>query len=188
MVHIPWVEPLHKETIEAYALRLSAYITTPNPILVGLSFGGMMAVEIAKHIATQKIILLSSAKGKKEIPFYLRWLGKTGLQHVAPTALVLHPTPITYWFFGLKKQEQKQLLTHILQQSSPTIYKWSVNAILTWQNTTLPQNLYHIHGTADRVLPIGLVQPTHTIKNGGHFMVVSHAPQVAQLLQNIIEN
>ena len=67
-IHIPWVEPLKKESIEAYALRLCAYITTPNPILIGLSFGGMVAIEIAKHIPTQKIILIHQQKANKKFP------------------------------------------------------------------------------------------------------------------------
>lgn len=186
IVHIPWVEPLKKEPIEAYALRLCDYITTPNPILIGLSFGGMMAIEIAKHIPTQKIILISSAKGKKEIPFYLRLLGKTGLQHIVPPSLILAPTPISYWFFGLKEKVQKQKLIYILQHSSHSIYKWSLNTLLLWKNTTYPTNVVHIHGTSDRILPLRFVKADYTIKGGGHFMVFSHAQQVSVLLLEII--
>lgn len=186
IVHIPWVEPLKKESIEAYALRLCNYIATPNPILIGLSFGGMMAIEIAKHIPVKKIILISSAKGKKEIPFYLRWIGKTGLQHIVPPSFILAPTPISYWFFGLTNRVQKQKLIYILQHSSHSIYQWSLNVLLLWKNTTLPTSIVHIHGTADRILPLRFIKADYTVKGGGHFMVFSHAQQVsALLLQNI---
>jgi esterase/lipase len=47
------------EDISHYAQRLSARIE-PNSILIGLSFGGIVAIEIAKHIPS-KIILVSSA-------------------------------------------------------------------------------------------------------------------------------
>ena len=69
---IKWITPQKNESIESYALRLTSQITKPLPVLIGLSFGGMMAVEVAKHIATEKIILISSAKSKNEIPFYFR--------------------------------------------------------------------------------------------------------------------
>lgn len=187
IVHVPWVEPLEEESIEAYAHRLCAYITTANPILIGLSFGGMMAMEIAKHIPVKKIILISSAKGKKEIPVYLRFLGKTGLQHFVPPSFILTPTPISYWFFGLKEKAHKQKLAYILQHSSHSIYKWSLNALLQWQNTSIPSNLVHIHGTADRILPLRFVKANYTIKGGGHFMVFSHAQQVSAVLQQALE-
>ena len=34
--------------------------TSRNPILIGLSFGGMMCIEIAKLIPVEKVILISS--------------------------------------------------------------------------------------------------------------------------------
>ncbi|HNC31654.1 MAG TPA: alpha/beta hydrolase, partial [Cyclobacteriaceae bacterium] len=60
--HISWIEPLPNESIEQYAGRLTEQIKSPDPILVGVSFGGMIAVEIAKQIKTNKIILISSAR------------------------------------------------------------------------------------------------------------------------------
>ena len=67
---IKWIVPQDKETIENYATRLLDQITTTNPTLIGLSFGGLIAVEVAKQIDTEKVILIASAKTKKEIPFY----------------------------------------------------------------------------------------------------------------------
>src|SRR6185295_12662907 len=72
---IQWVPPLLNESIEEYSKRISTQIKSPRPILIGLSFGGMMAVAISKHIETEKIILIASAKTKKEIPFYFRTIG-----------------------------------------------------------------------------------------------------------------
>ena len=43
---IKWIVPQDKETIENYATRLLDQITTTKPTLIGLSFGGLIAVEI----------------------------------------------------------------------------------------------------------------------------------------------
>ena len=61
-VFIKWNMPMKDECIENYALRLTEQIIEENPILVGVSFGGMIAVEVAKLIETEKVILISSAK------------------------------------------------------------------------------------------------------------------------------
>lgn len=61
---VDWITPLRNETLEDYTKRISLKITTENPVLIGLSFGGMVAVEISKIIKTKKIILIASAKNK----------------------------------------------------------------------------------------------------------------------------
>lgn len=53
-----------------YAKRLSLQITDEQPILIGLSFGGMMAMELAKIIKVQKIVLLASAKSANELQLH----------------------------------------------------------------------------------------------------------------------
>lgn len=186
VVHLPWLMPLPAERIEEYAGRMAVKVTHPKPIIIGLSFGGMMAVEIAKHIAVEKIILISSAKGKAEIPFYLRWMGKTGLQHVLPTTWFLRANAFTYWCFSLKEKEHKQLLQDVFKATNHQLYRWSGNAILTWANTQKAALIVHIHGTDDKILPYRFVQPTHTIPNGGHFMLITHAKEVSALLREII--
>ena len=60
--HIEWVEPGDHETVENYAKRLLNQIRTVKPILIGLSFGGLIAIEIGKLMETEKIILISSAR------------------------------------------------------------------------------------------------------------------------------
>ena len=72
---VKWIVPQDKETIEQYATRLLDQITTTKPTLIGLSFGGIIAVEVAKQIDTEKVILIASAKTKNEVLFYYRFDG-----------------------------------------------------------------------------------------------------------------
>lgn len=188
VVHIPWIVPEKQETIEDYAKRLCKFITTPNPVIVGLSFGGMVASEIAKHIKVKKIILLSSVKTYKELPFYMRWAGKTRLHLIIPPAWVLHTNYFVFWFLRLNKKEHQILLTKLFKATNHWVYKWSANAILTWKNTTVHPNIYHIHGDGDTVLPHIFTKPDYFIKGGGHFCVVTHGEEVSKALQEQIAN
>lgn len=55
MHFLEWIVPASKdETIEAYAKRFSEGIIHENPILLGVSFGGIMAQEVSKIIPTEK--------------------------------------------------------------------------------------------------------------------------------------
>ena len=47
---LEWIIPYEKESLSAYALRLSKAIKHDNIVLLGVSFGGVLVQEISKHI------------------------------------------------------------------------------------------------------------------------------------------
>ncbi len=134
-----------------------------------------MAVEIAKQIDTENVILIASAKTKSEIPFYYRFAGQLGLRKLLPTRLLKSSNFITNWFFGTTSTFDKQLLKQILIDTDPTFLKWAIDKVTRWTNKTQTKNLFHIHGTSDRILPFKFVNCNLTIKNGGHLMTLNKA-------------
>lgn len=179
---IKWIAPQEEETIENYATRLLDQIRTTKPILIGLSFGGMIAVEVAKQIDTEKVILIASAKTQNEIPFYFRFAGQLGLQNFLPTSLLKSSNFITNWFFGTSATFDKQLLKQILIDTDAIFLKWAIDKIVRWKNQTHPKNVFHIHGTSDRILPLAFVKCNSTIRNGGHLMTLNNPEEINSLL------
>src|SRR6476661_9684487 len=113
-IFIKWVEPCKSESLENYSTRIIQQIPTLNPTLIGLSFGGIVAVEIAKQIQTEKVILIASAKTKYEIPFYFRLAGQLKLNKILPTRVLKNSNFLTNWFFGTTSKFDSQLLKQIL--------------------------------------------------------------------------
>ena len=179
---IEWVLPTKNETIEDYAFRLTEQIKTKSPILIGLSFGGMMATEIAKHIATKKIIIIASAKTKNELPFYYRFAGALKLNKFLPTKILKKKNLISNWFFGTTNEDDKKLLGEILNDTEPQFMTWAIDKIANWKNITKHANLIHIHGTGDRILPIKFTKSNIKIMNGGHFMTLNKSKELTQIL------
>ena len=101
-VHIKWVPPEKSEPIEDYAKRLSEQIEDENPVIVGLSFGGMIAVEMAKQMSSEKVVLLSSVKESgEEIPFYFKIFRAFPIHRIFPFKSVLWAVYwLAYWLFG----------------------------------------------------------------------------------------
>ncbi len=66
--YVKWILPEPNEPIEKYASRLVVQIKANNPIFIGLSFGGIMAVEVAKLIHTEKIIAIPPQNIKMKSP------------------------------------------------------------------------------------------------------------------------
>lgn len=186
--YMEWLPPLSKETLPAYAKRMTQKITTPHPILVGLSFGGMVAMEIAKQIPVKKVILISSAKERKELPWFYRFSAKLKLQKILPYTLIKRTNGFTYWLFGATSAHEKALLKEIFRKTPTTFLKWAINAILTWKNTEISAHILHIHGDKDRILPYKNVKDTFCITGGGHSMIVNKAHEIAPLINKFLNN
>lgn len=87
---------------------------------------------------------------------------------------------------GTRGAEQRKVQRQILQDSDSSFTRWAVHAILTWKNTTVPPNVIHIHGTADRLLPYRYVKADYTVDKGRHIMILDNAEEISQLLKKLI--
>lgn len=186
IVFIKWLDPQKDESIQAYATRIISQITDPRPILIGISFGGMMATEIAKQIPIEKIILIASAKTKREIPIYYRLAGKLNLHRLIPASLLKKANFITYWLFGIKSFTHKEILKSILNDTNIGFLSWAIDKIVKWDNKILVANIFHIHGTTDRVLPIKFVNFNVKILGGGHLMTLDKSAELSCLIRQQI--
>ena len=183
---IKWLIPQRNETIEHYATRLLTQICSTKPTLIGLSFGGIMAIEVAKQIDTEKVILLASAKTKIEIPFYYRLAGQLNIHKLLPTKLLTKSNIFTNWFFGVSSTFDKELLKTILKQTDTNFLTWAIDKIVVWTNHIELRNLTHIHGTADRILPIRFVKSDLKVINGGHFMTLNKSSELTKMIRELL--
>lgn len=179
---IKWTLPQKDESIEGYASRIIDQIKDSNPTLIGISFGGMMAIEVSKQIDIEKVILIASAKKREEIPFYFRLIGKLRIHSFIPSKLLINSTKITYWLFGIKSKDEKELLKQIIYNTKPIFLKWAIDKIIKWQNTCQMKNLKHIHGSNDRILPFHFVNADFTIKKAGHLVPLTHPQELMDIL------
>lgn len=185
-IFIDWIPPLKRESLPAYAARLKEQIKDVNPIIVGVSFGGMLATEMAKADLSVKAILISSNKIKKEFPGILM-IGKyIPVYKWIPSSLLKRASLFRRLFFGPKGERQKKIFHQILNDSDTRFTKWAVSAILHWENKIIPGNIIHIHGSSDRLLPYRLVKADYTVNKGTHLMVMNHPVEISALLKKII--
>jgi pimeloyl-ACP methyl ester carboxylesterase len=183
---IDWIVPLKNESLSAYAARLKEQIKDDNPIIVGVSFGGMLATEIAKSDPTVKVILISSNKIKKEFPRILMVGKYIPLYKWVPSAVLKKATIFRKLFFGPTGEKQQKIFHQILKDTDTNFTKWAVYAILHWENAVIPKNVVHIHGTSDKLLPYRLVKADYSVEKGTHLMVMNQPGEISSLLKQII--
>lgn len=185
--HLAWLRPLKAETFASYAKRLAAGIDQSRPfILVGLSLGGMMAIEINKFMRPEYTLLISSVTNRRALPFWFKLASLTGIYKIVPNYFYHHRNFITAWILGAESREDKAILSKVMKHADPVFVKWAVPRILQWDNHYIPDKMKHIHGTADVILPYRPNKRTLPVKNGTHFMVYNRAPEVNQLLEHIL--
>ena len=192
LLPLDWVLPQQKfESLNEYAQRLAVNIKHEHPVLMGVSFGGMMAIEIAKFIPVKAVILISSVKSSQELPFWMKFFGKCKAEYLLPSVPLksIKPLsaikPIQNYFLGAHTAETINIANEFRENVDPLYLRWSVRNIFNWKNEWSPPHIFHIHGDKDKLFPISKVKPTHVIKNGGHFMVMSHWDEINKIVTEI---
>ena len=186
VIHIDWILPFQNETFQSYAFRISENMNDENAILIGLSFGGMLSVEISKIKKFKRIFLLSSAKTKFEIPFYYRFLAKLNLLRIIPSSILKRVNSLTYLVFGVKTNAEKSLLEDIVRNTDERFLKWALHQIMNWKNENYSENIVHIQGNRDLILPHYFVKFDYLIEEKGtHFMTLNQSQKIEKI---IIEN
>ncbi|MEJ2880030.1 alpha/beta fold hydrolase [Pedobacter sp. GR22-6] len=188
IIYLDWIPPLTNESLEHYALRMAEAIDTASPFyLVGLSFGGMLAVEIAKKLKPVHTFLISSTPIYKQLPWYFRSAGALRLEKLVPIQLMKRGNSLGLRFLGAKSKDEKRLLRQLVLDSDPVFMKWALTAILSWRNTEKPLKLTHIHGNGDYILPSRYYKPDLIIEGGSHFMVYANAKEISAAIKAVIE-
>ena len=86
MYFLEWMIPFEEESISEYALRFCTKVKHENAVLVGVSFGGIIAQEMNLVHNFRKIIIISSVKTRQELPLHLQLAGKTRAYKLIPTS------------------------------------------------------------------------------------------------------
>ncbi|QNR25648.1 alpha/beta hydrolase [Croceimicrobium hydrocarbonivorans] len=181
-IPIPWIAPQKKEGLSDYAKRLSETIDPSEPfILIGLSLGGMIAVEMNRYLKPLATISISSIVCSEDLPGYFRILLRSGLVPYLPNWGFQHfPSSIMAFIFGSSEQK---LLRAIIREGDPAFIKWALEALGKWENQMIPKRLVQIHGKQDRVLAFKQRSQAPKLLNGGHLIVYDQANAVSDCIR-----
>ena len=174
MCFLEWFLPADKESIESYAKRMNEKILHENPVLIGVSFGGILVQEMAKLIPTKKVIIISSVKSNTEFPYRLKLAKATKVYKILPTQLISNVELLVKYAFGstiIKKR--LKLYEKYLSVRDKSYLDWSIENVLLWPQKTAAKNIIHIQGDADEVFPIKNIHNCIVVKGGTHIMIIN---------------
>jgi len=181
-IWLQWPNPIPANWND-FAHAMIRQIPAHRPLrLVGISFGGIAALEIARRMRPEGgVWLIGSLEDRSSlrplfrillplvpwIPrplFDLRWL---------PKAVVGH-------FFGIRDPKHLVLFGEMAARLGPRSVKGLCRLVATWWSTDLPA-AHRIHGRKDRILrpPTGEVR----MVEGGHLISMTHAEEINEWLE-----
>lgn len=173
-VHLlEWEIPLTKESLVDYAKRMTDKIKEENPVLIGVSFGGILVQEMAKHINARKVIIISSVKSNLEFPRRLKIAKTTKAYKLIPMSLILNLENLAKFSFGAKINHRIKLYEKFLSVRDIGYLEWAVEKVILWDQTVADENVFHIHGDLDDVFPIKYIKDCTVIKDGTHIMILN---------------
>ena len=185
---LPWIPHLKNETLREYSKRMSKKIDQSKPfILIGVSFGGIVAQEIATFSQPQKVIIISSVKSRSEIPLYIRLSAKWHLFSLMPNIRMNWSKSIVHFLFGAKKKGEKKFLDEILDRINVSYLKWCLNQIGNWKPKSFDSELVHIHGKKDFLFPSKNIKSVDFWLEGGHFIVMQEAKYISLQIAQFIK-
>ncbi|MBE7629706.1 alpha/beta hydrolase [Tenacibaculum piscium] len=181
---LEWLLPISiDESIEAYARRMCENIHHEKPILIGVSFGGIMVQEMSKIINCQKVILISSIKNNKELPKRLKLAYITGVYKLFPSKIIANIENYERYFFNDYLKKRAELYKIYLSKRDENYLQWSIYNVLHWQQSESLSNIIHIHGTDDEVFPAKHIQNYIKIEKGTHIMILNKAKTISKILE-----
>lgn len=185
-VLLEWEIPLEKETLPEYAKRIAQKIQHPNPVLIGVSFGGILVQEMTRFIEARKVIIISSVKTNVEFPRRMKVAKTTKAYKLIPTNLVANVESLSKFSFGYKIDQRLKLYEKFLRVRDKRYLDWAVEQVILWERTIADEKVVHIHGDDDDVFPIKQIQNCIVVKGGTHAMILVKYKWLNENLPRII--
>lgn len=183
---LDWSVPDKDISLENYALKMARQIKHEDAVLIGVSFGGILVQEMAKHIKVKKVIIISSVKSNSELPKRMIFAKYTKVHKLLPTGLVNNMELLAKYAFGETIPKRLALYEQYLSVRDKYYLDWSIDAIVNWKQTKYAENIIHIHGDKDPVFPIVYIKDCIKVKNGTHTMIIHRAKWFNEHLPTII--
>lgn len=185
----PWVPPLPRESLRGYAARLVPLIDPGRPCLVGgASFGGVVALEMATQMRALGCLLIGSIRSPEDLPWRWRWrllrpiaaLGPDALQVLARLTVQVTGSLLAV---GTTRRLQR------LACPEATFVRWAMCSVVRWRRSPEVRRVrvFHIHGEADRVLPISLARPDVVVPGGSHALSIFNPVAVNKFIAWVLQ-
>lgn len=152
---------------------------------MGVSFGGIIALEIARIVRPKGCVLISSIRHPNQLPPWIRICRKVGARNSSSLLRMIGATAAL-----LPNRVSSKSTIRACKLSGPggQWHRWATSAVLGWKPEPIDFPLLQIHGDADTTFPIRYIRPDVSIRHGRHTLPVSHPNETANAINAFTED
>jgi pimeloyl-ACP methyl ester carboxylesterase len=183
---LDWLLPKPKEQLKDYAQRLKTKIVHDNPVLIGVSFGGIIVQEIAQLMDVRRVIIISSVKSEKELPRRMKFARHTKVFKILPTSLAQYVDSFENIAVGDFAKKRAKLYKKYLNITDTRYLDWAIEQMVCWKRPEPYPNVVHIHGDKDEIFPYRYIDGCITVPGGTHVMIINRFRWFNDNLEEII--
>ena len=184
---LEWKIPHKEESLTSYAKRMIKDIKHKDPVLLGVSFGGILVQEMSKHITLKKLFVVSSVKSHHELPKRLKLLKYTKAYKILPTQLVGNINLLAKYALGETIKKRVELYKKYLSVNDKRYLDWAIKEVVCWDQEAPNPDAIYIHGDKDMVFPHSCQGDCIVVKGGSHIMILNKYKWFNENLPKLIE-
>lgn len=184
---LSWIPPQKNELLEHYAMRMCQRVKHQNPILVGVSFGGVLVQEMARRIDCKKIIIISSIKSNQELPKHLKLARVTKAHRLLPTQWIKNFESFAIFVLGNGIQRRLDHYNRYLSERDPKYLSWAIDRLVNWNRNSPHKNIIHIHGAQDSIFPVKNIRDPFIKIDGDHAIILTKSDWFNKNLPKILK-
>ena len=185
--YLEWIVPESKsEDLTSYCGRLKAQIKHTDPVLVGVSFGGIVVQELSKLIPIRNLIIISSIKDTSEMPRRLEFLKNSMAYKLFPSRQIARIDDFSYFAVHKRLKKKADLYNKYLSVRNEKYLNWAIYQVLHWKPIGRTHEVVHIHGDRDEIFPIKHIKDCIIVPDGTHAMIVVKARRIRKILEKIL--
>lgn len=170
---LEWIMPYENESLENYAKRMIQKINHDNPVLLGVSFGGILVQEMSKHINVRKLIVVSSVKSRYELPKRMKIAKFIRAYKYVPTQLLSNLDVLKKYAFNQTVSKRIDLYKTYLAVNDKGYLDWAIKEMLLWDQEAPIEDAIYIHGDKDAIFTHSSSGNCIVVRGGTHIMIVT---------------
>ena len=180
-----WIKPLTGESMREYARRLAHRIDPGQEcIVVGVSFGGIVAMELSRHVKALACVVIASTRDVKGLPRAVRMMRP--MAAAMPVAILGHAVR-GGWTSAATTLPRVKRRVRRMSCEQLKFRQWAITALLRWKPAAeSPCPVIQIHGDRDATFPAGRRDAEFVVHGAGHLLTLTHAAQVNAHLAEVM--
>lgn len=187
MIHwLDWLLPKPRESVMDYSGRMCKLVKHKKPVLIGVSFGGVIVQEMAQLMEVKRLIIISSVKTEYELPRRMKFARYTKVFKILPTSLAQHVDTFEKLAVGDFAKKRAVLYKKYLSITDTRYLDWAIEKMVCWERKEPYKNVIHIHGDKDEIFPYKYIGECITVPGGTHVMIVNRFRWFNEHLEEII--